>query len=135
MNLTAAEAPACMNWPVPAARIAKLPEAQRIQAWQKGRCAACGMKGGLVEDHSHETGLVRGLLCESCNRVEAGSDGPRFVAWRNGWNPATLLGVHDQYISPITGRPVLSPEAEYDLMTPDQQAATWAAMRAAVDAL
>jgi recombination endonuclease VII len=56
---------------------------------QKGRCAICGVAGSidkfgydpnrpaevnafcevkkLVLDHNHDTGLVRGLICSSCN--------------------------------------------------------------------
>jgi hypothetical protein len=41
---------------------------------QFGRCKICGTdkpggvsKGHLHIDHSHETGLVRGLLCNNCN--------------------------------------------------------------------
>ena len=39
---------------------------------QLGRCACCGSsnpkrKAGFVVDHDHSTGLVRGLLCHSCN--------------------------------------------------------------------
>lgn len=135
MNLTEAEAPACMTWPMPAARIAKMPQERRIYAWQKGRCAACGLHTDLFIDHSHETGLVRGLLCRGCNHTESHNDGRRWVAWRNGWNPATLLGVHDQYISPITGEPVLSHKALFDLMTPQEQAEHSASLRAAIDAL
>jgi hypothetical protein len=34
---------------------------------QDGRCAICDNESGLVVDHDHETGLVRGGLCRSCN--------------------------------------------------------------------
>lgn len=46
-----------------------------IAALQCGRCAICdltpepigGKKVGLFVDHDHETGLVRGLVCNGCN--------------------------------------------------------------------
>jgi len=35
---------------------------------QKGRCAICGDKPKILcVDHDHETGDVRGLLCNGCN--------------------------------------------------------------------
>lgn len=43
----------------------------RLWEQQKGLCALCGGQGnprrGLVVDHCHATGLIRGLLCETCN--------------------------------------------------------------------
>jgi len=44
----------------------------RILAKQNGVCAVCGKTGGqkcLSVDHNHNTGKVRGLLCQRCNLV------------------------------------------------------------------
>ena len=41
-----------------------------ILAFQDGECAICGRPPGktrLAVDHNHKTGLVRGLLCWTCN--------------------------------------------------------------------
>jgi hypothetical protein len=51
-----------------------LAEYEQILAGQDGRCAICGTEepGGRGNrfhvDHDHETGIVRGLLCWTCNR-------------------------------------------------------------------
>lgn len=44
-------------------------EYKQLLIEQAGRCKICKRAGGrkLVIDHSHETGKVRGLLCQSCN--------------------------------------------------------------------
>jgi len=34
-----------------------------------GCCHICGRKCHLLVDHSHRTGLIRGLLCDTCNRL------------------------------------------------------------------
>src|SRR5271166_3229682 len=39
-----------------------------LVAQQKGLCAICGNGLATDIDHDHETGSVRGLLCNNCNR-------------------------------------------------------------------
>lgn len=75
-----------------------------LSDWQAGRCAICASQGGLIDDHDHTTGLVRGLLCRSCNTREGldrGSVGP-FAKYRTK-NPASILGVQVRYWDPFTG--------------------------------
>jgi hypothetical protein len=36
---------------------------------QGSRCAVCRKRRRLVVDHNHETGEVRGLLCDHCNHI------------------------------------------------------------------
>ena len=31
-------------------------------------CSICGKEGKLVVDHSHDKNVVRGMLCQTCNR-------------------------------------------------------------------
>lgn len=38
-------------------------------AAQGGRCKLCGNETMLVVDHEHSTGVVRGMLCNKCNRA------------------------------------------------------------------
>jgi thymidylate synthase len=41
----------------------------RMMLVQSGLCAICGADQDLVLDHCHETGVARGLLCQSCNKA------------------------------------------------------------------
>lgn len=51
-----------------------LSERADMLASQGGRCKICGIEEGLAPrkrlavDHCHETGKVRGLLCDNCNK-------------------------------------------------------------------
>lgn len=52
---------------------------------QDGRCAICGARpeGRMLDvDHDHATGIVRGLLCNNCNRGigHLGDDAERLLA-------------------------------------------------------
>ena len=49
-------------------------DVQKIYDSQNGKCKICGVfkegfssSQGLVIDHCHSTGKIRGLLCQSCN--------------------------------------------------------------------
>ncbi|SEP02661.1 endonuclease domain-containing protein [Actinacidiphila rubida] len=42
----------------------------RLFELQEGRCACCPASPNTI-DHDHRSGRVRGLLCTSCNRLEA----------------------------------------------------------------
>lgn len=52
------------------------PVSLRLLAEQGGLCPLCGLpintaiKGEMVADHDHETGLIRGALHRSCNSSE-----------------------------------------------------------------
>lgn len=102
--------PACAEWPVTDQDIesAKSVTADDVRGfledWQQGRCAGCGSRRGLVLDHDHDTGLVRGVLCGGCNVHEAYAsqlDDPMFVYRKR--NPASMLGISVRYWSPIYG--------------------------------
>ncbi|MFD7109202.1 endonuclease domain-containing protein [Streptomyces microflavus] len=96
-----AREPVCWSWDT------RTPESQddarsTLRAWHGGRCAVCGYRDGrLVEDHDHETGLIRGLLCRSCNGREPHDDG-LFRKYRER-PPAHILGIHLRYWDPFHG--------------------------------
>jgi Recombination endonuclease VII len=97
--------PACWSWPLPDVIEHDHP-AQALETWQDGRCAACGQRGRyLVEDHDHETGMVRGLLDQACNGREGrwSSDGPHLFAYYRRRPATAVLGVAYRYVSVVTG--------------------------------
>lgn len=70
--------------------------------WHADRCAVCGFRDTrLVKDHDHDTGLIRGLLCRSCNGLEP-HDGGLFRRYREK-PPAEILSIRLVYVDPIYG--------------------------------
>lgn len=93
--------PSCHVWRVPNGEVPPhLSATQVLRRWQAGACAMCSARPQrLLVDHCHRTGLVRGLLCTSCNTAEGLQSAPSFVAYR-GRPPAVMLGVDEMYGSP-----------------------------------
>lgn len=81
-----------------------------LWAWQAGRCAWCGYKDSLVEDHCHQTGLVRGLLCRACNQLEGNDWRGHFDGWRSGDNTANAIKHFEVYTNIYRATPV-SPQS------------------------
>jgi hypothetical protein len=93
--------PSCHVWRVPDGEVPPyLSATQALRRWQAGACAMCSARPErLLVDHCHRTGLVRGLLCTSCNTAEGLQSAPSFVAYRER-PPAVILGVEEMYGSP-----------------------------------
>lgn len=73
-----------------------------LAAWHGRQCAVCGFHDlRLIEDHDHDTGLIRGLLCRSCNGKEPHDNG-LFGKYRER-PPARILGIQMRYWDPIHG--------------------------------
>jgi len=82
-----------------------------------GMCAICGGTGDLVDDHDHETGLVRGRLCRFCNAKEGHADNDGIFGKYRERNPASILGISVRYWSPWSGYAEPSDRAAQDLDT------------------
>lgn len=80
-----------------------------LVTFQRGMCAVCGVdlevgrwkRRRWVLDHDHATGLVRGVLCRSCNGLEAHSTDAAFEAYRSE-PPAAALGLVTPYVGSAT---------------------------------
>jgi Recombination endonuclease VII len=106
--------PACWSWPPPVDSDGESPR-KAMDNWQAGRCATCGHVRHLVEDHDHETGLVRGWLCRRCNTAE-GLNPYSGRLWREyrERNPASICGVSERYWNPLT-RQFAEPAPQLDI--------------------
>lgn len=96
--------PSCHTWIIPEGEVPPhLSATQALRRWQDGACAICSARPKrLLVDHCHRSGLVRGLLCTSCNTAEGLRDAPSFAAYRSH-PPAVLLGAEEQYGSAWDG--------------------------------
>lgn len=87
--------PECWSWPVPTNPAES--GFALLAAWHEGRCAICGVAAvHQVLDHEHDSGLVRGWLCRSCNVREGLSHDDVFDRYRVR-PPAQTLGVRIFY--------------------------------------
>lgn len=110
-ELTALSQPACWSWEVTrdaldaAYRARQCNDARDVlMHWQLGRCAICAAPDRwLVLDHDHDSGLVRGLLCESCNCAEGWRDLPVIAKYRH-IHPAYILDLRVRYVAPYSRR-------------------------------
>ena len=101
MDRLDARTPACWTWE-PAVFGKREDDRDVLRAWHAGRCAVCGFPDNrLVVDHDHDTGLVRGLLCRSCNGLEPHDNG-LFRKYREK-SPAHILGIQLRYWDPFHG--------------------------------
>ncbi len=99
--------PACWAWPPFAfGRGLGVDAGMRaFRAWHKKRCGICGdVPRLLVTDHDHNTALVRGLLCDECNKAEGvvHEKDDVFARWR-AVPSAAILGIEIVYVSSHTG--------------------------------
>lgn len=88
-----------------------------LNDWQAGRCAMCGDVESLREDHSHETGLVRGFLCHPCNVQEGAQGSSSPLEHYRQLSPAAILGITVRYFNPVLGR-YAEPEVERSPIDP-----------------
>lgn len=117
---------AFLSWTAPA-------EGIDMHDWQDRRCAVCGQRGDLVRDHCHDTGLVRGLLCRSCNVCEGfSSPGFDWTGWRAGVNVARHLRHFEVYVNQH-GFPGVKYAGALGYLYADEREAWWAEAKGSIE--
>lgn len=117
MNPLSTETEVWRTWPTPAL-------GTTLSRWQANRCAWCGYEDQLVRDHCHQTGLVRGLLCRSCNQTESSDFRGDWNAWRAGDHAARAAGHFEVYTNHL-GQTPLRPTAALVYYTGTERDAWW----------
>jgi hypothetical protein len=113
--------PACWEWPIP--DLSDLDNSdpfdetgevmQVLRKWHADRCAMDGnVHDELVTDHDKRTAIVRGLLCRSCNRLEASHSDDQPLGRYRQRCPTDILGLTIRYWDPFNG--FVEPEEEHD---------------------
>ena len=85
-------------------------DSEELRDWQQWRCAMCNAFGELQCDHDHQTGVVRGYLCRSCNCCAE-----NYLPWCTGTTPAGRYGLVELYRSSVTGLPVFKADTKSDV--------------------
>jgi len=109
-----------------------------LQEEQGGRCGICGSdREALVVDHDHQSGFVRGLLCNACNLAEGRHYGTCSVVgdcpiciWREAPTVA-WIGWTTAFVSHLGG--VAGPHPESWAPTADEVKRRKTASRRAAD--
>lgn len=118
-RLPTRETEAWRDWPTPE-------PGTSLRAFHDGRCGWCGYEEDrLVKDHCHKTGLVRGLLCVSCNQSESSDPFKVWGPWRAGENTARAVGHFEVYANNYGATP-LYPTSALCYYTEAEQEKWWA---------